>query len=195
MTEAIDWQHATFIGATLASGQTAAAAEAKVGTLRYDPMAMLPFIGYNVGDYLQHWLDIGKKGGDKLPKVFLVNWFRRGDDGRFLWPGFGENSRVLKWIVDRIEGRVDAKKTVVGYTAYSKDIDIEGLDTDPKDVKAALTAPADKWQMDLSDTEDWLKSLGPKVPQEIWDEFDFLKTRIKTANKDGNKALDDMKTK
>ena len=96
--------------------------------------------------------------------------------------------------MDRIEGRVDAKKTVVGYTAYSKDIDIEGLDTDPKDVKAALTAPADKWQMDLSDTEDWLKSLGPKVPQEIWDEFDFLKTRIKTANKDGNKALDDMKT-
>lgn len=195
VTEAIDWQHATFIGATLASGQTAAAAEAKVGTLRYDPMAMLPFIGYNVGDYLQHWLDIGKKGGDKLPKVFLVNWFRRGDDGRFLWPGFGENSRVLKWIVDRIEGRVDAKKTVVGYTAYSKDIDIDGLDTDPKDVKAALTAPADKWQMDLSDTEDWLKSLGPKVPQEIWDEFDFLKTRIKTANKDGNKALDDMKAR
>ena len=179
VTQALDWNHATFIGATLASGQTAASAEAKVGSLRHDPMAMLPFIGYNVGDYLQHWVDMGKKGGDKMPEVFLVNWFRRGDDGRFLWPGFGDNSRVLKWIVDRIEGRVEAKETVVGYTARAEDLDLTGLDTPIEDVKEALKAPAEKWQGDIADNEEWLKSLGDRMPQEMWDELEALKARIK----------------
>ena len=179
VTQALDWNHATFIGATLASGQTAASAEAKVGSLRHDPMAMLPFIGYNVGDYLQHWVDMGKKGGDKMPEVFLVNWFRRGDDGRFLWPGFGDNSRVLKWIIDRIEGRVEAKDTVVGYTARAEDLDLSGLDTPIEDVKEALKAPAEKWQGDLADNEEWLKSLGDRMPQEMWDELDALKARVK----------------
>lgn len=179
VTEALSWNNATFIGATLASGQTAASAEAKVGSLRHDPMAMLPFIGYNVGDYLQHWIDMGKKGGDKMPRVFLVNWFRRGDDGRFLWPGFGDNSRVLKWIIDRIEGRVEAKETVVGYTARAEDLDLTGLDTPIEDVKEALKAPAEKWQGDLADNEEWLKSLGDRMPQEMWDELDALKARIK----------------
>lgn len=179
VTQARDWNHATFIGATLASGQTAANAEAKVGSLRHDPMAMLPFIGYNVGDYLQHWIDMGKKGGDKMPEVFLVNWFRRGDDdGRFLWPGFGENSRVLKWIVDRLEGRVDANETVVGSTARAEDIDMTGLDTPIEDVRLALSAPAEKWSGDLADNEEWLKSLGDRIPQELWDEFEALKTRV-----------------
>ena len=114
VTQAHDWEHGTMIGAMLSSGQTAASAEAKVGSLRHDPMAMLPFIGYNVGDYFQHWIDMGREGGDRMPAIFLVNWFRRGEDGRYLWPGFGENSRVLKWIVDRIEGRVGADETVVG---------------------------------------------------------------------------------
>lgn len=177
VTQARSWNHATFIGATLASGQTAASAEAKVGSLRHDPMAMLPFIGYNVADYLQHWIDMGAKGGDKMPAVFLVNWFRRGDDGRFLWPGFGDNSRVLKWIVDRIEGRVEARETVVGYTANAEDLDLEGLDTPIEDVKEALRAPAEKWQGDLADNEEWLKSLGD-IPQEIWDEFEALKNRV-----------------
>ena len=179
VTQALDWNHATFIGATLASGQTAASAEAKVGSLRHDPMAMLPFIGYNVGDYLQHWVDMGKKGGDKMPAVFLVNWFRRGDDGRFLWPGFGDNSRVLKWIVDRIEGRVEAKETVVGHTARAEDLDLTGLDTSIEDVKEALKAPAEKWQGDIADNEEWLKSLGDRMPQEMWDELEALKARIK----------------
>ena len=179
VTQALDWNHATFIGATLASGQTAASAEAKVGSLRHDPMAMLPFIGYNVGDYLQHWVDMGKKGGDKMPAVFLVNWFRRGDDGRFLWPGFGDNSRVLKWIVDRIEGRVEAKETVVGHTARAEDLDLTGLDTPIEDVKEALKAPAEKWQGDIADNEEWLKSLGDRMPQEMWDELEALKARIK----------------
>ncbi|MBV7296052.1 phosphoenolpyruvate carboxykinase (GTP) [Corynebacterium sp. TAE3-ERU12] len=181
VTQAFNWQHATYIGATLASGQTAASAEAKVGSLRHDPMAMLPFIGYNVGDYLQHWIDMGVKGGDKMPEVFLVNWFRRGDDGRFLWPGFGENSRVLKWIVDRLEGRVEANETVVGHTAKAEDLDLTGLETPLEDVKEALTAPADKWRGDLPDNEEWLKSLGDRVPSEVWDEFEALKKRIDEA--------------
>ena len=179
VTQALNWQHGTFIGTTLASGQTAASAEAKVGSLRHDPMAMLPFIGYNVGDYIQHWLDMGKKGGDKMPAIFLVNWFRRGDDGRFLWPGFGENSRVLKWVVDRIEGKVDAHETVVGHTANAEDIDLTGLDDQPlEDVKLALTAPPSKWHMDLDDTKAWLEFLGDRLPQEMWDEFEALKARI-----------------
>ena len=181
ITQARDWNHATFIGATLASGQTAAAAEAAVGSLRHDPMAMLPFIGYNAGDYLQHWIDMGNKGGDKMPEVFLVNWFRRGEDGRFLWPGFGENSRVLKWIVDRIEGRVEADETVVGYTARYEDIDTDGLKETEEDIREALAVNPADWERDLADNEEWLKFLGPKVPSEVWDEFKGLKERVEAA--------------
>lgn len=180
VTQARDWNHATFIGATLASGQTAAA-EGKVGALRHDPMAMLPFIGYNAGDYLQHWIDMGKKGGDKMPAVFLVNWFRRGEDGRFLWPGFGENSRVLKWIVDRIEGRVDAEETVVGYTARFEDLDVAGLSETEQDIREALAVNPAEWERDLEDNEQWLQFLGDRVPGEVWDEFNALKERIAAA--------------
>jgi len=178
VTQARDWNHATFIGATLASGQTAAAAEAAVGSLRHDPMAMLPFIGYNVGDYLQHWINMGKKGGDKMPEVFLVNWFRRGEDGRFLWPGFGENSRVLKWVIDRIEGKVDANETVVGNTARFEDLDTDGLTETEEDIREALSVNPEEWERDLADNEEWLKFMGPKVPSEVWDEFEALKKRI-----------------
>ncbi|OFT33906.1 phosphoenolpyruvate carboxykinase [Corynebacterium sp. HMSC08A12] len=181
VTQARDWNHATFIGATLASGQTAAAAEAAVGSLRHDPMAMLPFIGYNAGDYLQHWINMGNKGGDKMPEVFLVNWFRRGEDGRFLWPGFGENSRVLKWIIDRIEGRVEADETVVGYTARFEDIDTDGLKETEEDIREALAVNPADWERDLADNEEWLKFLGPKVPSEVWDEFKGLKDRVEAA--------------
>ena len=181
VTQARDWNHATFIGATLASGQTAAAAEAAVGSLRHDPMAMLPFIGYNAGDYLQHWINMGNKGGDKMPEVFLVNWFRRGEDGRFLWPGFGENSRVLKWIIDRIEGRVEADETVVGYTARFEDIDTDGLEETEEDIREALSVNPADWERDLADNEEWLKFLGPKVPSEVWDEFKGLKERVEAA--------------
>ena len=181
VTQARDWNHATFIGATLASGQTAAAAEAAVGSLRHDPMAMLPFIGYNAGDYLQHWINMGNKGGDKMPEVFLVNWFRRGEDGRFLWPGFGENSRVLKWIIDRIEGRVEADETVVGYTARYEDIYTDGLKETEEDIREALSVNPADWERDLADNEEWLKFLGPKVPSEVWDEFKGLKDRVEAA--------------
>lgn len=180
VTESFSWDHGTLIGSLLSSGQTAAA-EGKVGALRHDPMAMLPFIGYNAGDYLQHWIDMGNKGGDKMPKIFLVNWFRRGDDGRFLWPGFGENSRVLKWVIDRIEGKVDAEKTVVGYTARAEDIDLDGIDTPLADVEEALTAPPESWQGELEDNEAYLKFLGSKVPAEVHAEFEALRKRIDDA--------------
>ena len=178
VTQAFDWDHATMIGTLLSSGQTAASSEAKVGALRHDPMAMLPFIGYNAGEYLQHWIDMGNKGGDKMPPVFLVNWFRRGDDGRFLWPGFGENSRVLKWIVDRIEGRVEADETVAGHTARAEDLDLTGLDTPRADVEEALTAPPEQWARDMEDNAAWLEKLGPAVPKEVFEQFEALKERI-----------------
>ncbi|MGO2651593.1 MAG: phosphoenolpyruvate carboxykinase (GTP), partial [Corynebacterium variabile] len=174
VTQTHDWNHATMVGALLASGQTAAQ-EGVVGTLRHDPMAMLPFIGYNAGEYLAHWIEMGKKGGDKMPDVFLVNWFRRGEDGRFLWPGFGENSRVLKWVVDRIEGRVGADETIVGDTARYEDLDLEGVTEPEADIREALTAPAAQWANDIEDNDEYLTFLGPKVPQEIHDQFDALK--------------------
>ena len=181
VTQAFDWNHGTMIGSLLSSGQTAAAAEAKVGSLRHDPMAMLPFIGYNVGDYLQHWIDMGKEGGDRMPSIFLVNWFRRGDDGRFLWPGFGENSRVLKWIVDRIDGKVEATETVVGHTARPEDIDLAGTNVHMADVKEALAVNPADWAADIEDNEAYLKFLGDRVPAEVHEQFEALKKRLADA--------------
>ena len=181
VTQAFDWNHGTMIGSLLSSGQTAAAAEATVGSLRHDPMAMLPFIGYNVGDYLQHWIDMGKEGGDRMPSIFLVNWFRRGDDGRFLWPGFGENSRVLKWIVDRIDGKVEATETVVGHTARPEDIDLAGTNVHMADVKEALAVNPADWAADIEDNEAYLKFLGDRVPAEVHEQFEALKKRLADA--------------
>ena len=181
VTQAHDWEHGTMIGAMLSSGQTAASAEANVGSLRHDPMAMLPFMGYNVGDYFQHWLDMGKKGGDRMPSIFLVNWFRRGEDGRFLWPGFGENSRVLKWVIDRIEGNVEAEESVVGYTARAEDLDLEGLDTPIEDIREALTADPELWKEDVADSRRYLESLGSRIPREIFDQLKKLDERIHAA--------------
>ena len=183
VTQAHNWEHGTMIGAMLSSGQTAASAEAKVGSLRHDPMAMLPFMGYNVGDYFQHWLDMGEKGGDRMPEIFLVNWFRRGDDDRFLWPGFGDNSRVLKWVTDRIEGNVDADETVVGYTARAEDLDLTGLDTPIEDVREALTADPELWKEDVADSRRYLEGLGSRVPQEIFDQLEKLDERVQAAAK------------
>ena len=181
VTQAHDWEHGTMIGAMLSSGQTAASAEAKVGSLRHDPMAMLPFIGYNVGDYFQHWIDMGREGGDRMPAIFLVNWFRRGEDGRYLWPGFGENSRVLKWIVDRIEGRVGADETVVGYTARAEDLDLEGLDEPIEDVKEALYPDPKLWEGDVADAREYFAGLGDRVPKEIFEQLDKLEERVNAA--------------
>ena len=177
VSEAYSWNHGVYIGATLSSGQTAAA-EGQVGAVRRDPMAMLPFLGYNVGDYFQHWVDMGARGGDKMPKIFLVNWFRKGADGRFVWPGFGENSRVLKWIVDRIEGRVEGDETAAGVTARAADIDMTGLDTPAEDVEAALAVDPEEWRRELPLITEWLKFCGPRVPAEVHEEFAALKKRL-----------------
>ncbi|GAA2061671.1 phosphoenolpyruvate carboxykinase (GTP) [Williamsia deligens] len=178
VTEARDWQHGVFMGATVGSEQTAAA-EGKVGTVRRDPMAMLPFLGYNVGDYLQHWIDLGKNADEsKLPKVFYVNWFRRGDDKRFLWPGFGENSRVLKWIVERIEGTASGVETPIGVVASPEALDLDGLDVDVDDVAESLSVNVDEWREEIPSIEEWFSFVGDKLPSGIADEFAALKQRL-----------------
>ncbi|MDD7812044.1 phosphoenolpyruvate carboxykinase (GTP) [Mycolicibacter sinensis] len=178
VSEARDWQHGVFIGATMGSEQTAAA-EGKVGAVRRDPMAMLPFIGYNAGHYMQHWIDIGKNSDEsKLPKVFFVNWFRRGEDGRFLWPGFGENSRVLKWIIERVEGKGSGESTPIGTVPHASDLELTGLDVDPADVEQALAVDADEWRAELPLIEEWFEFIGDQLPTGLRDEFDALKQRL-----------------
>ncbi len=178
VTESFDWQHGVFMGATLSSEQTAAA-EGKVGTVRRDPMAMIPFIGYNVGDYLGHWINTGKNAdATKLPKIFYVNWFRRGDDGRFLWPGFGENSRVLEWIVGRIEGTAAAETTAIGHVPTSSQMDLAGLDVDAADVDEALKVDVEEWKAEIPLIEEWFEFIGDKLPSGVRDEFEALKERL-----------------
>jgi len=181
VTQARDWQHGVFIGATLGSEKTAAA-EGQVGTIRRDPMAMLPFLGYNAGDYCQHWLDLGKNADDsKLPKIFFVNWFRRGGDGRFLWPGFGENSRVLKWIIERVEGRANGVSTPIGTVPGADDLDVSGLAVDDADVAEALAVNPDEWRAELPQIEEWFAFLGEKLPTGVRDEFESLRQRLADA--------------
>lgn len=181
VTQARDWQHGVFMGATMGSEQTAAA-EGKVGTVRRDPMAMLPFLGYHVGDYFQHWLDLGKNADEsKMPKVFFVNWFRRDEDGGFLWPGFGENSRVLKWIVDRIEHQAGGQDTPIGIVPTADDLDLDGLDVDGGDVAKALAVNAAEWREELPLIEEWFEFVGDKLPTGVRDEFEALKQRLSEA--------------
>ncbi|SPM33374.1 Phosphoenolpyruvate carboxykinase, GTP-dependent [Mycobacterium rhizamassiliense] len=182
VTEARDWQHGVFMGATMGSEQTAAA-EGKVGTVRRDPMAMLPFLGYHVADYFQHWIDLGKNADDsKLPKVFFVNWFRRGDKGEFLWPGFGENSRVLKWIVDRIEHQAGGQDTPIGIVPTEADLDLDGLDIEGGDVTKALAVNTAEWREELPLIEEWFEFVGDKLPTGVRDEFAALKQRLSEAD-------------
>jgi phosphoenolpyruvate carboxykinase (GTP) len=178
VTESRDWQHGTFMGATLSSEKTAAASGG-LGQVRRDPMAMLPFIGYNVGDYFQHWIDVGK-GADatKLPKIFYVNWFRRGDDGRFLWPGFGENGRVLKWAIERIEGKATAEETPIGHVPTADQIDLDGLDAPRADIEAALAVDVEEWKAEIPLIEEWFDKIGPSLPTSMRDELDALKLRL-----------------
>ena len=178
VTESRDWQHGTFMGATLSS-ETTAAAKGKVGVVRRDPMAMLPFIGYHAGDYFQHWIDTGKRAdADKLPKIFYVNWFRRGEDKKFLWPGFGENSRVLKWAVERLEGKAAAVETPIGYVPTADELDLSGLDAKSEDIQAALEFDADEWREEIPLIEEWFDKIGEKLPTLLRAELDALKTRL-----------------
>jgi phosphoenolpyruvate carboxykinase (GTP) len=181
VTEARDWAHGVFLGATLSSETTAAAA-GQVGVVRRDPMAMLPFIGYHAGDYFGHWLELGKSAdAAALPRVFYVNWFRRGADGRFLWPGFGENSRVLKWVVERLEGTGEAVETPVGLTPPPRALDISGLAVDEADIAEALRVDADEWRAELPDITAWFTRFGEKLPTVLWAELDALKVRLSAS--------------
>jgi phosphoenolpyruvate carboxykinase (GTP) len=178
VAESRDWQHGVFVGATLSSEKTAAAA-GKVGMVRRDPMAMLPFLGYGVSDYFQHWIDVGKSAdASKLPKIFCVNWFRRGEDRRFLWPGFGENSRVLKWMVERIEGKAAAVETPIGYVPTPDQIDLEGLDGVTADVADSLAVHTEEWKAELPLIEEWFAQIGDTLPSSMRDEFEALKQRL-----------------
>jgi phosphoenolpyruvate carboxykinase (GTP) len=178
VAESRDWQHGVFVGATLSSEKTAAAA-GKVGMVRRDPMAMLPFLGYGVSDYFQHWIDVGKSAdASKLPKIFCVNWFRRGEDRRFLWPGFGENSRVLKWMVERIEGKAAAVETPIGYVPTPDQIDLEGLDGITADVADSLAVHTEEWKAELPLIEEWFAQIGDSLPSSMRDEFEALKQRL-----------------
>ena len=178
VTESRDWQHGVFLGATLSS-ETTAAATGEVGVVRRDPMAMLPFIGYHAGDYFQHWIEMGK-GADsvKLPRIFYVNWFRRDADGGFLWPGFGENIRVLKWAVERIEGTATAVETPVGYVPAAGSLDVSGLDVDPTDLERALSVDAAEWREELPQIEEWFARIGDKLPSGMRDELEALRLRL-----------------
>ncbi|HEY6797615.1 MAG TPA: phosphoenolpyruvate carboxykinase (GTP), partial [Kineosporiaceae bacterium] len=178
VTEARDWAHGVFLGATTSS-ETTAAATGAVGVVRRDPMAMLPFIGYHAGDYFRHWLTTGKQAdASHLPRVYFVNWFRKDADGRFLWPGFGENSRVLSWIIGRIEGTKDAAETPIGFVPTVASLDTEGLDIEPADVAKALAVDPEEWRREIPLIEEWFSKIGEKTPSTLIDELDALKTRL-----------------
>ncbi len=176
--QSFNWQHGTFVGSIMASETTAAAAGA-VGVVRRDPMAMLPFCGYNMGDYWAHWLEMGKILGDKAPKIFHVNWFRTDDEGNFIWPGFGDNMRVLDWIISRCEGTVDAVETPIGYEPKPEDINIEGLDDITVDTIAdLLSVDNDLWLEDTKSIEEFYSRFGDKLPPEMAYELNALKERL-----------------
>ena len=172
-----DWENGVFVGSAMASETTAAAAGA-VGVVRRDPMAMLPFCGYNMGDYFAHWLEMGKKLGDKAPKIFNVNWFRTDDEGHFIWPGFGDNMRVLNWIIDRCEGKADATETAIGYVPKPEDIDLTGLDMDMDTLKGILTVDHDVWVQEANEIEEHYKKFGDKLPKELRHQLDTLKKNL-----------------
>jgi phosphoenolpyruvate carboxykinase (GTP) len=175
--EAFSWEHAVFLGATMSSEQTAAAA-GEVGALRFDPFAMLPFCGYNMGDYFGHWLDIGQREGAKLPRVFYVNWFRKDVDGRFLWPGFGENSRVLEWVFRRCDDEAEAAETAIGYVPAPDAINVEGLDITPEAMTELLTVDEAGVRAELAQTQDHLAQFGDTLPDEVQQQLDQLKQRL-----------------
>jgi phosphoenolpyruvate carboxykinase (GTP) len=180
--EAFNWNHGVFLGSIAGSEVTAAALDLKAGTIRRDPMAMLPFCGYHMGDYLAHWLKIGAQAdADKLPKIFFVNWFRKGDDGRWLWPGYGENSRVLKWVFERIEGDVEAVKTAIGNMPKADGIDTSGLDVSSGDMNELLTVDVEGWKSELDSIKDYYDSFGDRLPQGLKDELAELEKRLDEA--------------
>jgi phosphoenolpyruvate carboxykinase (GTP) len=178
VTESFDWDHGVFLGSIMSSETTAAQAGA-VGKLRFDPFAMLPFCGYNMGDYFGHWLDIGDAtDGHKLPQLFWVNWFRRGEDGSFLWPGFGENSRVLKWIVERLDGEAEAVDTPIGRVPTAGALDVSDLDLDDGVLEQLLHVSTDSWRAELPQIEEHYRKLGERVPTALREQLETLEKRL-----------------
>jgi phosphoenolpyruvate carboxykinase (GTP) len=176
VTEARSWQHGTFLASIMGSEMTAAAV-GKVGALRRDPMAMLPFCGYHMGDYFAHWLEMGRRGGDRMPRIFYVNWFRKSADGRFLWPGYGENSRVLKWAFERCRGKVSARDTAVGLLPES--LDTAGLAVSPQDLEILLSVDTKGWQEEIPSIREHYKTFGDKLPKGLSDELEGLAQRLR----------------
>lgn len=173
-----DWEHGVFMASTLSS-ETTAAATGQVGIVRRDPFAMLPFIGYHVGDYIQHWLNIGKRTeASKLPKIFYVNWFRRGSDGRFLWPGFSENMRVIKWAIEQVEGQSSSKESAIGLVPTPGAIDVEGLDVSTTDMAEASNVSVAEWRDELPLIDTWFENIGEKLPEQMQHQFNLLKAHI-----------------
>ena len=180
VTEALDWNHGTFIGTIIASEMTAAAF-GTIGQLRRDPMAMLPFCGYNMADYWSHWLGIGKKEGAKLPKIFYVNWFRKNEAGKFIWPGFGENSRVLKWVFERCNGSADAIDTPIGKMPTLDGIDFNGLEMNEADKANLLRVDVEGWLQELPGIEEYYDSFGNHLPEELRQQIKALKKRLEST--------------
>lgn len=168
-----DWDHGVFVGSIMAS-ETTAAATGATGVLRHDPMAMKPFCGYNMGDYFAHWIEMGKKVSNP-PKIFNVNWFRQDEKGEFLWPGFGDNMRVLEWILKRCKGEVDAQETAIGYVPYAKDIDLEGLDYSRETLESILYVDKARWSAEADEIKEFYKKFGDKLPKELSDNLATLK--------------------
>ena len=182
ITQARDWEHGVFLGSIMSSEKTAAAA-GKIGEVRFDPFAMLPFMGYNVGDYIKHWIEIGKStDSNKLPKLFWVNWFRKDENGGFLWPGFGENSRVLKWILGRVDGVLEAVETPLGLVPEIDGIDTSGLDIEVSAIQKLLEVNSDAWCEEVPLIEEHLKAIGDRLPEEMTSQLDNLKSRIGFSN-------------
>ena len=172
-----DWDNGVFVGSIMAS-ETTAAATGAVGVVRRDPMAMLPFCGYHMGDYWAHWLEMGKKLGDKAPKIFNVNWFRLDDEGHFIWPGFGDNLRVLEWIINRCEGKADAVETPIGFVPRAEDINLEGLDLDVETLKSILEVDKDLWKAEADGIAEFYTKFGDKLPDELKKQLESLKARL-----------------
>ncbi len=178
--ESFDWKHGVFLGSIMGSEITAAAISNNIGQVRRDPFAMLPFFGYNVCDYLQHWLNVGEKSTeDKLPKIFYVNWFRKDKDGKWLWPGFGENSRVLKWIVERVSGEGKAVKAPIGYMPTSDALELSGLDVSDSDMNELLKVDKEEWLNEVASIREHYANFGDKLPKELADQLDALESRLK----------------
>jgi len=179
VNESLDWNHGIFLGSIMGSEITAAAISSKVGQVRRDPFAMLPFMGYHGGDYLQHWLDMGKKtDADKLPKIFFVNWFRKNADGKFMWPGFGDNSRVLKWVVERISGNGAAVQTAVGNLPTADALDLSGTDVTDADLAELLSVDKEAWRAEVESIKEDYKIYGDRLPAELAAQLEALEKRL-----------------